>query len=179
AQHRAVASAFGRAGDAAQRRARTQPANELEHRRLPFPQHDAIESAELEHELRLEGGLHTACNDECAGCDTAGEVCELEIEAQRHARRRDSDDVPRAAGELLRERQWRWSDAAVRVEYFRGVSVRLEHTRKPPYAEGWREKRVLAAVRIVRADQQDSWRRAGLRSASAPFKSVGPRFQFL
>jgi hypothetical protein len=34
----------------------------------------------------------------------------------------------------------------------------FKHTRQPPDTERWGEKRVLAAIRIVRSDQQNSWR---------------------
>ena len=52
-------------------------------------------------------GFHAAGDEQRLGREAAREVRELQVEAQRHARGGDADDVPRVAQQLALERALR------------------------------------------------------------------------
>ena len=87
---------------------------------------------------------------------TPDDVRQFQIEPEGHPGGRDADDVPRFAQQLPFEGALRRAGAAIGIEDLSAHSRRLEYAGEPPHPERWRQKRVLAAVRIVRPDQQNS-----------------------
>ena len=70
--------------------------------------------------------------------------------------------------QLALERPLRRLATAVRIEDLRLDAGRFEHARKPPDTQRRSEESVFAAVRIVRTDQQYSWRSCVVHVDSTP-----------
>src|SRR5262249_32014761 len=90
-------------------------------------------------------------------CQAPRAMRQLEIEAQRHAGRRDADDVPLALQDLALQRAACGPGTAVRIEYLDGCACAFEHTREAPHPERRGKEGVFPAVRVVGSYQQNSW----------------------
>ncbi len=133
---------------------RAQALCQFQQRPLALSHHYEVERTELKHHVRLEGRFHTAGNNQRVGRESAGDVSQLEVEAQSHPRSGDADHVPRTGGQFSLQRFLRRADAAIRIEDSRFRAVGLQHACKPPDSQWRGEEGVLTAVRIVRTDQQ-------------------------
>src|SRR5258708_13985489 len=127
----------------------------LEQRTLALPAYDSVEGPASEHELGPDRRFHSTGDQQRTGRHTPGEVCKLQVESQRHPRRRNADDVPVTPENLALERALGRSGTAVGIEDSGLGSRALEHPGQAPDAQGGREKGVFPAMRVVRPDQQD------------------------
>jgi hypothetical protein len=82
-------------------------------------------------------------------------VSQRKIVAKRHSSGGETDQIPMALPQDLFEGNFRRSAAAVRVEHAREDRPLLKHSGESPDTKRWREKRVLAARRIVWTNQED------------------------
>ena len=87
-----VSGALRGSGDPTQGRPGAQSRDQLEHRALALPQHDAVEGSETEHELGSEGRLHTTGDQQRARCASSRSnrsvmpVVETPMTSHGHAR---------------------------------------------------------------------------------------------
>ena len=123
------AGPHGGARNAVQGPAGSAPRRQFQQRTLALAQHHEIERPQFEHQLRTKRSLHAARHDHGAGRHAPRQMREFEVEAQGHARGRDTDDVPAAAHEFPLQRALRCITAAIGVEHPRSDARRLEDAR--------------------------------------------------
>ena len=159
-QHECLAAraAFGRAADAANGGGRAQPIGDVEKRPLALAQDHQVKRPELKQELGAKGCFHAAGEQQRPRRHAPREVRKLQIKAQCHAGSGHSDDIPAAREQLALECTLGRSRAAVRIEDLCAYTGRFKHAGEAPDTERWREKGVFAAVRVIRADEQESGR---------------------
>ena len=155
AHHLSAWCAQHSAGNGVEVAAAAQPVCDREQRFFPFPEGDQIEwGAELEEPLGFERRFHSA-GDEHRGGDRAARLMrKRQVVPQRHAGRRDADQIPRSRAQLGFERLLDMGAAAIGIEDLCLDAVRLQRSCETPYSQGRGEKRVLTAVWIPRTHQQ-------------------------
>jgi hypothetical protein len=122
-------------------------------RELALAEHDEVDRREREQRPGIERGLHAARHEQRIGLRALGDVREREVVAQRHPGGGHADEIEALLREHGAQRVLRSAITAVRIEHLRRVTGSAQHAAQTPDAERRREEGVLAAHRVVGANE--------------------------